>query len=437
MTAPTMQGRRRFLQGLAASLAGVGMSPWLPALADSLGTQNGKRCCILLWMTGGPSQLDTFDLKPGHANGGPFQETATSATGLRFSEHLPRLAKQAEHLCVLRGLSTAEGDHGRATYLLRTGRSPNDEFRSPTLGSLVSKELADDESALPSFVSINPYVAFNPEAYASGFLGPRYASLDVKPKSSTTEGFAQLGVDHLHPPAKVAPSNSVARLEILSRLQSRLILDHPDGPAHAHHSTLERAIRLINSDAGKVFDVSDEPPKVREKFGTGSFGQGCLLARRLVEHGAKFVEISLGNAGRWDTHSQNFPAVQQLSTELDAGWGSLMEELDERGLLESTTILWMGEFGRTPQINASAGRDHYPRAWTAVLAGGGIEGGQAYGRTSADGTTVQDGMISQGDLLATLCAALRIDHKRQNISEIGRPFRIAEGEPINAVLATG
>lgn len=434
MTALVMPSRRQFLRALTASFAGVGMSPWFPAFADSIGTQRSPRRCILLWMTGGPSQLDTFDLKPGHTNGGPFKEIATSAAGLRFSEHLPRLARQAQHLCVLRGLSTTEGDHGRATYLLRTGRSPASEVYAPTLGSLISKELANDELALPSFVSVNPHAEFNPDAYSAGFLGPRYASLNVKPKSPTPEGFTQLGVDHLHPPAGVAPSSAAARLKLLNALQARLLARNPDGPASAHDATLQRAVRLMNSSAGKVFDLSDEPATVREKYGRGSFGQGCLLARRLVESGAKFVEVSLGEQGQWDTHTQNFPSVQRLSAELDAGWSSLMEELNERGLLESTTILWMGEFGRTPQINGAAGRDHYPRAWTAVLAGGGIQGGQAYGRTSPDGSTVSAGKIGVGDLLATLCAALNINHRRQNISEIGRPLRIAEGKPIDLIL---
>ena len=160
----------------------------------------------------------------------------------------------------------------------------------------------------------------------------------------------------------------------------------------------------------------------------------ALLARRLIEQGVPFVEVSLGDGGRWDTHSDNFNTVQQLSAELDAGWSSLMSDLQERGLLERTTILWMGEFGRTPQINGSTGRDHFPAAWTAVLAGGGLKGGQAYGRTSDDGMTVEDGKLDVGDVLATLCAALQIDPRHQNVSDIGRPFKVAEGEPARDVL---
>jgi uncharacterized protein (DUF1501 family) len=429
--------RRRFLGAVAASLAGAGMNRWLPALAAAAPAgESPKRHCVLLWMTGGPSQTDTFDMKPGHANGGTFKEIETTASGLRFSEHLPRLAAQAQHLAVLRGLSTREGDHGRGTYLMRTGRSPEGDLRYPTLGSLVSKELGTDDVALPNYVSVNPFLGFDAAAYDAGFLGPRHASLAVKPRDAQAiaTGFAELGVDNLGPPASIAPRHAAARLALLADLQARMLAEHPEGPTRSHHTTIERAIRLMSSEAGKVFDLTGEPQAVREKYGPGTFGQGCLLARRLIEQGVAFVEVSLGDFGRWDTHNDNFTTVQQLSAELDAGWGSLMEDLAERGLLESTTILWMGEFGRTPQINSGAGRDHYPNAWTAVLAGGGIQGGQAYGRTSADGMTVEEGQIDVGDLLATLCAALGIDPRRQNMSDIGRPFKIADGQPISAVL---
>lgn len=438
MDLASLRSRRRFLRGLAGSLAGVSMCPWLPALASAAEPEPGKprRQCILLWMTGGPSQTDTFDMKPGHANGGQFKEIATTAPGLRFSEHLPRLAKQGKHLAVLRGLSTREGDHGRATHLMRTGRSPEMVVHYPTLGSLVSKELGDEQIALPGFISVNPTPDFNPDAYDSGFLGPTYASLDVKPGEQDASGYPALTVDHLRAPLDIAPQSAAARLELLAGLQAGMTRRHPGGPARSHHTTLERALKLMQSDSGKVFELSDEPAEVRAKYGAGTFGQGCLLARRLIERGAAFVEVSLGDFGRWDTHNDNFTAVQQLSTELDAGWASLMEELDERGLLETTTILWLGEFGRTPQINSGAGRDHFPAAWSAVLAGGGIQGGQAYGRTSQDGMTVEDGEIGVGDLLATLCCALGIDPKRQNTSDIGRPFRIAEGKPIASVLET-
>lgn len=434
---PYELSRRDVLRSLTASLAGVGACGWMPTLARALEGQSARRHCILLWMVGGPSQTDTFDLKPGHPNGGEFKEIETSAPGLRFSEHLPKLAQQAQHLAVLRGLSTREGDHGRGTYLMRTGRAMGGPVRYPTLGAAISKELARDDAALPDFVSVSPYRDGNAEAYESGFLGPRHAPLIVKPKTRqpvSAEGFAELGVDDLAPSPAVGPRGAAARLELLESVQ-RDVARGATGATLAHDTVLQRAVRLMRSAEGKVFDLSEEPVEVRQAYGPGVFGQGCLLARRLVERGVPFVEVSLGDFGRWDTHNDNFNAVRQLSEELDAGWSTLMAELQQRGLLESTTILWMGEFGRTPQINGGAGRDHYPAAWSAVLAGGGIKGGQAYGRTGADGMNVEDGQIDEADLLATLCAALGIDPKKQNLSDIGRPFRIAEGDPVRDVLA--
>jgi hypothetical protein len=433
---PVLPSRRRWLQAVIASCSGIGMSGWLPALADSTASAAKRRHCILLWMNGGPSQIDTFDLKPGHPNGGQFQPIATAASGLRISEHLPRLATKAGHLAVLRGLSTSEGDHGRGTFTMRTGRKPDPLVRFPTLGSLISKEFVEQETALPGFITVNPYLGFDAASFDSGFLGPQFAPLSVKPQASRNgTPFVDFGVDNLHPTAPVAASRSARRLELLQTFQAPVTQQDARGPLLAHRTMLERALQLMNSEAGKAFDLSQEPAAVRDKYGRGTFGQGCLLARRLVESGVSFVEVSLGEGGRWDTHGNNFATVRELSTELDAGWSALIDDLETRGLLASTTILWMGEFGRTPQINGAGGRDHFPAAWSAVLAGGGIRGGQSYGRTSADGMTVEEGKIDVGDLLATLCAALGIDHRRLNVSDIGRPFKIAEGMPVKAVLA--
>ncbi len=433
----SVHSRRRFLSTMAASIAGVGCSGWMPSLAHALQASGlRKRHCVLLWMTGGPTQTDTFDMKPNHANGGEFNEIDTSAPGLRFSEHLPLLAQHGHRLAVMRGMSTGEGDHGRGTFLMRTGRQPEGPLRFPTLGSMISKEIGDDSSTLPAFVSIASNPDFSPEAYDSGFMGPQYASLNVREQGFSDEGYVLLGVDDLRPAVGTSPSRATTRLELLESMQSQIVSRHPSaGAVRSHHTAVERAVRLMNSESGRVFDLSDEPAEVRLAYGNSRFGQSCLLARRLIEQGVGFVEVNLGDFGRWDTHNDNFNQVRQLSSELDAGWATLMTELDDRGLLDDTTILWMGEFGRTPQINGSAGRDHYPAAWSAVLAGGGIAGGQAYGRTSEDGTTVEDGMVSTTDLLATLCGALGLDHRTQNMSDVGRPFRISDGTPIDAVLA--
>jgi uncharacterized protein (DUF1501 family) len=194
----------------------------------------------------------------------------------------------------------------------------------------------------------------------------------------------------------------------------------------------------MDSAAAKAFDLSQETTAVRDAYGRGRFGQGCLMARRLIEAGVSFVEVTLGSLSEntlgWDTHINNFPAVRNLSAELDAGWGTLMKELQERGLLEVTTILWIGEFGRTPNINMQAGRDHFPAAWTCVLAGGGIKGGQAYGQTSPSGEEVVEGKVDIPDILATLSAAVGVDPETENVSEQGRPIKIAEGKPIREIL---
>jgi hypothetical protein len=423
-------------------LLGASTSGWLPALAQQAGVKP-RRHCILLWMNGGPSQLDTFDLKPGHTNGGPFKPIATSAAGVEICEHLPKLAAHAKHLAIIRSLTTKEGDHGRATYLMRTGYRPGGPVEYPTLGALVSKELGDESAELPNFVSISPFQVFNPAAYAPGFLGPRYAPATVgandPPGAAQTAGYAQLKLDNLNLPSGVDLDQSTKRLQLWNTLEQGFSTSHAGPSAAAHRLVYERAVRLMRSQAASAFDLEQEPHEVRDAYGRGRFGQGCLLARRLVERGVPFVEVTLGGLDNgipgWDTHQNNFPAVKTLCEQLDAGWSTLVAELAERSLLEHTTILWMGEFGRTPKINAQVGRDHFTAAWSCVLGGGGIRGGQVYGRSTPDGMSVADNPVSAAEVLATLCAALGIDPARQNINDLGRPISITEGQPIRDLLA--
>ena len=448
--------RRQLLRTALAGMCGAGASPWFSQLAQAAGSKNTQRHCILLWMTGGPSQMDTFDLKPGHENGGEFKEIATSVAGIRFSEHLPQLAKTAEHLAILRGLVTQEGDHGRGTHLMHTGYAPGvGGIRYPTLGSLVSKELAAGQAELPNFVSVSPFRLFNNEAHGPGFLGPAFAPLTVVGEAAAAPGlsaanilngttptgsrFAELGVNNLRPPESLSDKRALGRLELLNAFETSFAHHHAMAPAAtAHQLVYERAIRLMNSAAGQVFDLSQEPDEVRERYGAGLFGQGCLLARRLVERGVPFIEVSLGGPESgsvgWDTHIDNFNSVESLSGELDSGFATLIDDLQTRGLLERTTIVWMGEFGRTPAINDRAGRDHFTDAWSCVLAGGGIKGGQVHGKTSDDGMSVTDGQVSVGDILATICQAVGINPEETNRSNIGRPIKIADGKPIQQIL---
>jgi hypothetical protein len=441
--------RRDLLKLSAAGVAATSLSGWLGTLAaDAAADPQRKRSCILLWMNGGPSQMDTFDLKPGHANGGPFRSIETSAPGLRISEHLPNVARYGHRMAVVRGMSTKEADHGRATFVMRTGYNSTGPIQYPGIGSLLSKELGAADAPLPNCVAIAPYRFFNAAAYGPGFLGPQYAPLMVgdnvqqvaQPNGQVEADYGKLlRVQDVDAPEEVGPAHADARLKLLQEMESDFVNRHPGVAPRSHQTAYDRAVRLMRTTAAKAFNLDEEPSAVRDAYGRSLFGQGCLLARRLVERGVPFVEVTLAgdNGAGWDTHSQNFGAVRLLSQVLDPAWGALMSDLEVRGLLDSTLIVWMGEFGRTPQINPQQGRDHFPIAWSTVLAGGGIRGGQAVGKTSPDGMEVVERPTKVADFLATVCLALGIDPLKQNISNVGRPIRIADktAAPIQEVLA--
>ena len=433
--------RRQILRLVSAGVLGGSASGWLGRLAVHAADDPLRRkSCILLWMSGGPSQIDTFDPKPGHENGGPFKPIQTKAPGLLLGEHLPKIASEVRDLAIIRGMSTKEGDHSRATYNLRTGYLPQGPVRYPTLGSLVAKELEDRSAELPGFVSIAPTRAISPAAFGAGFLGPRYAPLVVGER--VRAGDRAFRVDDLALPAGVDRARSDDRLELMHALSEDFRASRPGVAAESHEDAYGRAVRMMRSPAARAFDLDEEPAAVRDAYGRNPFGQGCLLARRLVERGVPFVEATLsGVDGRnligWDTHAQNFDAVKGLCEVLDAGWATLMNDLRARGLLDETLIVWMGEFGRTPKINENAGRDHFPNAWSTVLAGGGIRGGQAIGDTGKDGQEVRDRPVTVPDFLATIVKALGIDPMGQNLEENGRPIRVVDpkAKPIAEVLA--
>ena len=427
---------RRQLLRVGAVGAGVSVSGWLGRLAAN--EPKPRRSVILLWMAGGPATIDLFDLKPGHDNGGPFRPVDTTAPGLRIGEHLPRLAMHGKHLAVLRGMTTREGDHGRGTYLMRTGVVPSAAgIHYPSVGALVSKELGDPTSELPNFVSIAPQRFFSQEAYGPGFLGPQHAPLivgDGQFNANVPDVDNVLRVQDLARPRDVTEEAGLSRLDLLRGVHDDFAATHPGGVTRAHASAYDRAVRLMRSAGGKVFDLTEEKANVRDAYGRNLFGQGCLLARRLVERGVSFVEVTLGG---WDTHQNNHDQVRNLCGTLDRAWAQLLSELKDRGLLERTTVVWAGEFGRTPRINQQRGRDHFSTAWSTVLAGGGVKGGQAVGRTSADGMTVEDRPVSAGDFLATVCRVAGIDPEKQNMSNVGRPIPIADrgATPVTEVVA--
>jgi uncharacterized protein DUF1501 len=369
-------------------------------------------------MSGGPSHLDTFDLKPGTPEGGEFRPISTSVPGIQISEHFPQLAQLMQHAAIIRSMSTGEADHGRAGILMHTGQLPTaGGVKHPNLGALVSAELGQPGLLLPNFVVCGQGNRVEPSG--SGFLGPQHRGLTISDPAK--------GLDDLRP--AVATTDLDERLGLLNNLEDAFRGRYRASAAAAHQATYQRAIDLMRSDQAKAFDLSLEPAQSRSKYGATPFGDGCLLARRLVEAGVSFIEVILPG---WDTHQRNSPEVRRLSQIADSAMSALIEDLQSRGLLQSTLVIWMGEFGRTPRIN-NGGRDHYARAWSTVLAGGGIHGGQVIGRTDEHAATVLDRPVPVADFLATICRILGIDtSKTFEQGPSGRPMRIvAEGaEPI-------
>ena len=440
--------RRDWLRTLAASSLGVSASGWLPALAaGAADNPQRRRSCILLWMTGGPSQTDTFDMKPDHENGGEFKAIDTAVPGVKISEHLPGVAKVMNDLSIIRSMSTKEGDHARATYLMRTGYLPQGPVHYPTLGSTISKELGVDTAELPNYVSIAPYRFLSPAAYGPGFLGPQHAPLVVGGNAAfgpqAANNYANgLKVKNLSLPGGVQKKQADARLSLLGDLENDFLQSRGSGSIASHQTAYEKAVRMMRSSAVQAFQLDEEPDKLRDAYGRNVFGQGCLLARRLVERGVPFVEVSLAavpgtQVFGWDTHLNNFDATKTLCGVLDPGWSTLMTDLKQRGLLDSTMVVWMGEFGRTPKINNNKGRDHFPAAWTTVVGGGGVQGGGVVGKTSKGGEKVEDRPVSVADLVATMCKGVGVDPMKQNMSNVGRPIRLAdpEAKPIDEILS--
>ncbi len=413
--------RRDFIRISLASALGAAACPWLPTLALAADKKAAK-ACIVLWMSGGPSQTDTWDLKPDHKNGGPSKETQTAVAGLRFSENLPKLAASAKELGIIRSMSTKEGEHGRATQLLHTGQLPSEVVAYPALGSLMAKELGDPEQDLPSYVTISPPGGIA-AAVGSGFLGPEYAPMGVSGISDNPNARANLTIDYLKPDRPVAATDQDVRRQLLSELQGDFVKRHGGAATAAHAAAYRKAQRMIDTEARGAFRLDEEPAKLRDEYGRNRFGQGCLLARRLVERGVSFVEVSLEG---WDTHTNNFEAVKTLSQTLDPAFATLLADLKDRGMLANTLVVWMGEFGRTPVINPQAGRDHFPLAWSTVLAGAGVKGGQAVGSTGKDGAAVTDRVVGVGDFLATVFTAVGVDPNRENFVD-GRPIRLVKG----------
>jgi hypothetical protein len=414
--------RREFAASLAA---GAALSGWLSRVAAHAVEQRQAKSCILLWMSGGPSHLDTFDLKPEAPDRirGEFKPINTAVSGIQISEHFPKLSDQMRHAVLLRGMSTLESDHQLASYHVHTGyqkRAGGVAF--PSLGAIASQQLGRPDFPIPNFLCIG---AGGRQATRSGFLGPDHQPLDVLNP--------ERGTQFLDP---VTNQTEFSRqYELLGRLNASFQETYQAESARAHSSALSRAVRLMNAEQKRAFDLTQESDADRDRYGRGAFGQGCLLARRLVETGVRFVEVMMGDGVGWDTHQNNFPRTRSLSLEADAGMASLVDDLHQRGLLESTLVIWMGEFGRSPQITSGGGRNHWARAWSSVLAGGGIRGGQVVGRTNREGAEVVDRPISVTDFLATVCTILGIDYTLENQpTGVKRPIPIVDtSKPIKVM----
>lgn len=376
--------------------------------------------CIVLFMSGGASQLDTFDPKPGTKNGGPFRDIRTSVNGIRVAEHLPRVAEQAHHLAIIRSMVSREGNHERARYLLHTGYAPGGTVRHPPLGSLASYYLSDEHSDLPSSVNINS------PTYSGGLLGATHDPFLIKNPMEP--------VDDISYPSQMDTHRFRERLKMLKTIEADFIAKRTGRSTEAHEAIYKKADQLINSAQIDAFQLDEEPMALREAYGLNRFGQGCLMARRLVEAGVKFVEVSLDG---WDTHENNFERTEELLAMVDPGFAMLLKDLEDRDMLEDTLVLWLGEFGRTPRINNNEGRDHHTNGWAAVLAGGGTRGGQVIGGTNGDGTAVVSGAVRVPDLFASLCFALGIDAGAENYSRSGRPIPVVDdGSVIDELFQT-
>lgn len=414
---PFMANRREALRLAGAGLFGSCLAPWFSVLAARAQAQSSSerpiKSCILLWMKGGPPQGLTFDVKKGAA----FKSISTEVPGIAISEHLPLLAREMKDMSLLRGMQTGDANHKSAAYLMHTGfRAGQNGVVHPTLGSIVAAETNVDPTDLPSFVSIGIEADAN-QQFGAGHLGPKFAPFRV----SRAEG----SVADLQPPDSIRGFER--RASLLEELNSAFLADYQSPAVRAHEVTVQRAISLMHSTKTKAFDLSREPAGVRRAYGENGFGQGCLMARRLVEAGVPFVEVRHQLNGGWDVHKDTVNRTKKLSQTLDPGMATLISDLRRRDMLDSTLVVWMGEFGRQPS-NSSG---HFARAWTTVLAGGGLNHGQVIGNTGRTGGGVEDRPIRVGDFMATICQAIGVDTSTDWETRAGRPLpKLAKGAKV-------
>ncbi len=406
---PAGMTRRHFAKHLlgASAFAGSALAFGRSLSAGATQLASNRKSAILLWMGGGPSTMDIWDLKPGTSTGGPFKPIATSGD-VEICEHMPRMATQMDKMSIIRSMSTREADHDRGRYYMHTGYVPNPNLEHPGYGSVIANQLTQGREGL----ELPPFVSVSGGSEGPGFLGMAWAPFTVDSNGNVRNLEMNLPPDRLS-----------QRMQALRLLETGFIEQNRGRSASEHAKVLQKTLNLMTSQQMSAFRVRSEPDEVLERYGDNNFGRGCLMARRLVESGVPFVEV---NFGGWDNHQNIFPTLQndRLPT-LDQGMSALVEDLNARGLLNDTAIIWMGEFGRTPRINGNSGRDHWARSWSVVVGGGGMKGGQAIGQTSEDGTRVEGSSWTSEDLMATICRTMGISLETTFTSNSGRPMKIA------------
>jgi hypothetical protein len=419
--------RRGLLAGAAAGAAALAADMTVldvlrnPALAGELKSQQKR--VILLWLAGGASQLETWDPKPGRPTGGPFRAIPTNVPGVHISELMPKMAGRMQNTAVIRSLNTRNGDHGGGSQLMMRGRNDEPNVKYPDMGAVLARELGRAEAAVPDYVSF--YFSSEGRSMApgtSGFLGSRYAPMYL------TSSMIPANIRRLD---EISDVDHRQRSDLRDLLSRRFERGRESSTLGSHNQAYQRVRGLMASE--KLFDISLEPQSVRDKYGPTQFGEQVLAARRLVEAGVPFVRVA---RAWWDSHGQNFETHLELVTELDHVMSTLLDDLDARGLLEHTLVITLAEFGRTPSINASLGRDHFAAAWSASLSGCGVKGGSVYGKTDDDGQKVADGQVGPGELFATIFNAVGIDHKKDyHIGARPVPLTDPGTQPIRDVLA--
>lgn len=417
--------RRAFLgtavAGAAAFADMTGLSVLgTPALAGEL--KKGQKRVILLWLAGGASQLETWDPKSGAVTGGPFRAIKTDVPGLMISELMPEMAKRMKTTCVVRGLNTKNGDHGAAAKIMMRGRRDEASLKYPDFGAVVAREMGRLESQVPDYVTFYTQTeGRNMAPGDAGFLGARYGPMELT--TNNTPDF----VKRLDGMTAMDHADRAALRDVLGK---QFAQGRTSDTLNSHNEAYERVRGIMASE--KLFDLSQEPRKVRDRYGPTQFAEQVLIARRLVEAGVPFVRVA---RAWWDSHGQNFETHQEMVPELDHVMATLLDDLKERGLMDDVMVVTLAEFGRTPQINASLGRDHFASAWSMTMSGCGAKGGAVYGKTDDKGLKVTHEEVTPATLFATLYAALGINpHKNYYIGSRPVPLVDPGTEPIAALV---